>query len=194
MSTPSSLGDLGYTLAAIQASTSSGPAINIAAGTDTGTVVATGVTLDLSKPIGYSNTGGKPPDVTVNPLARVVRRFMSIAIAAGVETVFHSSGHSLHIVTAHKTRAAASGVGSTWETMKTDTRRIKGGTDTDVTTRFGFISSVNAQAIKRYYKANITVKRLLASSTGAKDTSTDTNIMIQTPVYLLGVGVNPAQD
>lgn len=196
MSTPSNLGDLGHQVAVLAAyDTSTVASVNVIAGTDTGTVATTGQTLDLSKPIGYSNTGGKPLDKDVNPKSRIVRQFRSIGVAGGLELVYHTSGKNIHVSVAHKTRSATAGAGSTWETLRTEVFRFKGGTDTDVTLNHGFCSTVNTQAVKRYYKANISVIRKKASSTSAKDTTTDSAVLMKSAVYLGAGEVNyPAQE
>jgi len=195
MSSPSNLGDLGHQVAVLPYSTATTALVNVIAGTDTGTVTTTGATVDLSLPIGYSNTGGKPLDVTVNPKSRQTRVFRSIGVAFPCELVYHTSGKNIHFSVAHKTRSAASGAGSTWATLKTEVFRFKGGTDTDVTLLHGVCSSVNAQAVKRYYKANIAVTRKKSSSTGAKDTTTDSAVMVNGAVYLLSGEINyPAQE
>ena len=195
MSSPSNLGDLGHQIAVHPLTTSTSALFNIAAGTDTGTVVATGYAIDLSKPLGYSNTGGKPLDAGVNPKSRQVRVFRSVGVAVPLELTFHSSGKSIHVKVDHKTRSATAGAGSTWATLRSETFRFKMGTDTDVVINTGVCSSVNAQAVKRYYKANITVYRRKATSTSAKDTTTDTSVMAGAGVYLLGGEINfPAQE
>lgn len=195
MSTPSLLGDLGHQVACLPASTATDAFINIAAGTDTGTVTNTGAILDLARALGKSNTGGKPLDKTVNPLGRQRRQYKSIGIAIPLEMVFHSSGKYIIVSVAHSHRLSTSGAGSTFATIQTDVKKFKMGTDTDATIFHGFVSAINAQAVKRYYKATVTVYRRKATSTAAKDTSTDTSVLINAPVYLFGgAGSMPAQE
>jgi hypothetical protein len=183
--TPSMLGDLGYQLAIVPASTST--AGFFLRTSDTGTVLTTSRILDLSRQLYLSVTGGKPLDATVHPRKgpQVPR---SIAIALPLELVFHTSGINAYVGIAHKTRSAAAGAGSTWETIKTEAdRRFKMGTDTDATFEHGVVSSVNAQAIKRFYKVNVTFKFRKASDTSAKDTSTNTELYVERgPLFLLG--------
>ena len=194
MSSLSSLGDLGYQIACQPASTSTASFVLIVAGTDTGTVVATGAVLDLARPLGYSNTGGLPLDATVNPFSRKRAQFRSVAIAIPLELEFHTSGKSVHIQVVHNTRAATAGAGSTYVAAKTDTFRFKQGTDTDGIYPHGVVSSVPMSSLKRYYKATVTVKRRKATDSGAKDTGTDSNVIINSPVYLFGGADNfPAQ-
>jgi hypothetical protein len=184
MSNVSDLGDLGYRIACLGASTSTASFVNIAAGTDTGTVVATGRIVDLSYSFGYSNTGGKPLDATVNPLSRKRTQYRSIGIALPLELVYHSSGKSIHVQVAHNTRSSTAGAGSTWAAAKTDNFRFKMGTDTDATIFHGVVSGVPTMFLKKFYKATVTVRRRKATSTSAKDTTTDTSVLINSPVYL----------
>lgn len=192
MSSPAQLGDLGYQIAVLGASTST--AGFFLRTSDTGTVVTTGRTLDLSRHLNLSVTGGKPLDATVH--SRKLQVPKSIAIAIPLEMVFHTSGVNAYITVAHKHRSAAAGAGSTWETLKTETvKRFKMGTDTDATFETGFVSSVNAMAVKRFYKANVTFAFRKASDTSAKDTTTNTELYTQpNPVYILyGQQSYPAQ-
>jgi hypothetical protein len=181
---PSILGDLGFQIAALPASTST--AAYFTRTSDTGTVLTTSRILDLSRHLGLGVTGGKPLDATVHPRKLSVPR--SLAIALPLEMVFHASGLNLYVGVAHKTRSAAAGAGSTWETIKTEAdKRFKMGTDTDATFEHGFVSSCNAQAIKRFYKVNVTFKFRKASDTSAKDTSTNTELYVERgPLFLLG--------
>ena len=194
--TPAILGDLAFQIRCVPAATATGSFINIAAGTDTGTVVASGRTVDLSWPLGYSNTGGKPLDATINPTSREPRRYNSLAIAVPLELTFHSSGKFVIVTVGHYHRSATAGAGSTWALVQTaDTKKFKAGTDTDTVYQHGFVSSIPTQAVKRYYKAVVTIRRRKATSTAAQDTTTDTSIMSNAPLYLFGgVAKNPAQD
>lgn len=186
MSSPSSLGDLGYRIASVAASSSTAAFIDIQGATDTGTVVTSGRALDLSKPIGYTTTGGLPLDATVNPESRIQRQFRSVGIMINPELRFDTSGTSVHFLATHQHRSATSGAGSTWATIATETKRYKMGTDTDGVYHVGFTSTVNAQAVKRYYKAIITTKRRLATDSGAQDTTTESEVVVVGPAYVFG--------
>lgn len=193
MPSPSILGDLGHQVTAVYPlSTSTAIYYIRTSGTDTGTVVTTGRTFDFSRLLHQGSTGGKPFDATVHPRAGGPPRFQSVSVAVPLEMNFHTSGLNLYVTVAHKTRAAASGAGSTWETLKSDVKRFKMGTDTDATFHSGFVSSVNAQAIKKFYKANITFSRRLASSTAAKDTTTASSPLIcNSPIVILSGAAQP---
>jgi len=185
MSTPSTLGDLGYEIAGQPATTSTAEYFSRVS--DTGTVLTTGLAiLDLSRHLNLSVTGGKPLDATVHP--RRLHVFRSVGVAVPWEAVFHSSGLNFYITAQHRHRAAASGAGSTWEIIKTDTpKRFKMGTDTDATFKGVFVSSVNAQAAKRFYRAHLTFSFRKATDTGAKDTTTGVELYVKpNPIYLLG--------
>src|SRR5687768_17084191 len=129
--TPSMLGDLGYQIAVLPFTTST--ARLFVRTSDTGTVLTTGRTLDLARELHKSSTGGKPLDATLHPRPGGPQQFRSVGVAVPLELAFHTSGVSAHVKFEHKTREAASGAGSTWETLKTETRRFKLGTDTDAT-------------------------------------------------------------
>jgi hypothetical protein len=193
MSSPSNLGDLGHQIACLPYTTST--ARCFIRTSDTGTVATTGKTIDLSKYLAQSTTGGKPLDATLYPRPGGPKQFRSIAVAVPLELVFHSSGLYASVAVAHKHRSATSGAGSTWATIKTDTRLFKMGTDTDATHHNGFVSSFNAQSVKRYYKANVTFAFKKASSTAAADTTTGTELVCNSPNYLLfGGDEYPAQN
>lgn len=175
MPTPASLGDLSYQVTYVMPlATSSGSFYIKTSGTDTGTKATTSRTIDLKKALHETGltTGAKPLDATVHPRAGGPARFKSLSLSIPLKMNFHTSGLNCYLTVAHKTRAATSGAGSTWATLKTDIRRFKMGTDTDAVLHSGVFSSVNAQGLSRYYKANITVSFKLASSTSAKDTTT----------------------
>ena len=185
MSSPSSLGDLGYQLVLSPATTSTAEFFSRTS--DTGTVLSTGLRiLDLSRHLNLSVTGGKPLDATVH--SRRLRRFGSVGVVVPWEAVFHTSGVNFYVTVQHRHRAAASGAGSTWEILKTDTaKRYKMGTDTDATFIGCTVSTVDAKAIKRFYRAHITFSFRKASDTGAKDTSTNTELYVKpNPLYILG--------
>lgn len=193
MPSPSILGDLGHQVTAVYPLSTSTAIFYIrTSGTDTGTVVTTGRTFDFARLLHQGSTGGKPLDATVHPRSTGAPRFQSVTVAVPLELTYHTSGLNSYVTVAHKTRATASGAGSTWETLKTDVKRFKMGTDTDATFHVGFASSVSAQAIKRFYKANITFTRKLGSSTAAKDTTTAGSPLIcNSPVVILSGAAQP---
>lgn len=192
MSSPSVLGDLGHQLVAIPFATST--ARHFIRTSDTGTVATTGKVIDLANVPFKSATGGKPLDATVHPRTGGPKVFRSIGVAIPLELVMHTSGLNTYVTVAHKHRSATSGAGSTWETLLSETKRLKMGTDTDATFHVGVVSSVNIQAVKRYYKANVTFAWKKASSTAAKDTTTNQEMVCNSPVYLLGGAADyPAQ-
>jgi hypothetical protein len=194
--TPASLGDLGYQVTAVMpfsTSTARYMVLRLATASDTGTLLTTGRTVDLSRLQHFGATGGKPLDATVHPRAGGPTRLHDISVVLPLELQFHDSGLNFFATVAHKTRAAASGAGSTWVTMKTDQRRVKMGTDTDAYFHTGFVSSVNAQAIQKFYKANITFSFRKASSTAAKDTTTAIGLVCNSPMILIRGGQMPSQ-
>lgn len=175
MSSPSKLGDLGFEiLAVLPLNTATGRHYVKNSGTDTGTVVTTSRTLDFKKALHETGltTGAKPLDATVHRRLSAIPTFKCLTLSIPIKANFHDSGHQIYVKVDHKTRDASAGAGSTWRTLKTETVRWKMGTDTDAVLHGGFASSVNAQAMGRYYKANLTFMFRLASSTGAKDTTT----------------------
>jgi len=192
METPSSLGDLGFTvLAVLPLNTATGRHYVRNSGTDTGTVVTTSRFIDLKKALYETGltTGAKPLDATVHPRPSGSPMFRSLSLAIPLKLNFHDSGSNVYITVAHKTRAATSGAGSSWQTLRSETKRYKMGTDTDAVMHTGFVSSCNAQAIQRYYKANITVAFKKASSTAAKDTTTSQSpFVIYNPSVILSGG------
>lgn len=190
MATPSSLGILGHQVTAVMPLTTSTArymVLRLASCSDTGTLLTTSRTFDLSRGLHFSATGGKPLDITLHPRSVAAQRFKSLSVAVPVEIQFHDSGSRFLLTVAHKTRSATAGAGSTWETMKTNIYQWRAGTDTDTYYHTGAISSVNAQAIKRYYKANITFGFRKSSSTAAaaKDTTTAIGLVCNSPVLLL---------
>jgi hypothetical protein len=192
MSSPSILGDHGLRVTAtFPLSTSTAIYYAKASGTSTGTKKTTSRTLDLSRLLHYGTTGGKPLDSTVHPRKGGPPRFKSVAVAVPLELTFHTSGLQAFVTVAHLCRAATSGAGSTWRTLKSDVRRFTMGTDTDATFHTGFVSSCNYQAGDRYYKANITFATRKASDTSAKDTTTGTEIFCNSPVVMLHGGDEP---
>jgi len=194
MATPSILGDFGYPVVAVfPLGTATGRYYVRNSGTDTGTVVTTSRAIDLKKALHETGltTGAKPLDTTVHTRASAPPVFRSLALSIPLQLNFHDSGRQVYITVAHKTRAATSGAGSTWVTMKSDVRRYKMGTDTDAVMHTGFITSVTAMAIQRYYKANITIAFKKASSTSAKDTTTSQSpfTIWQPSVLLTGTNI-----
>ena len=186
MPSPSILGDLGPQIAVAPFTTDTAPLLNVMGATDTGTIVTSGRALDLSKPLGYTTTGGKPLDKTVNPESRVVHQFRSIGVTVPVELVFDDSGDYINFSIAHQQRSATSGAGSTWATIATKTKSFRAGTTTDGTYHVGFASTVNAQAVQRYYKAVVTTQRRLSTDVTAKDTTTGTAVFCLGAQYIYG--------
>lgn len=192
MGSPSNLGDLGHQVTAVfPLSTSTGLYYIKATGTSTGTTLTTSRTFDFSRLPHVGATGGKPLDTTVHPRAAGPHRFKSVTVAVPLELNFQSSGLNFYLTVAHKTRSAASGAGSTWATLKTDVFRWKMGTDSDGVFHTGAASSVNAQALKKFYKANITFATRKPTDTAAKDTTTGVLIVAQSPVVLLSGADQP---
>lgn len=174
--TPSIYGDPGEQVTAVLAFSTS-TAIAYIRTSDTGTVVSTSRTIDLSRALHLGVTGGKPLDTTVHRRPAGPPRWKAVKVSVPLELSFHTSGINVYVTVAHKHRAAASGAGSTWVTLKTDVRRFKMGTDTDAVFHVGVQSSANLQAVARYYKANVSYAFRKASSTAAKDTTTSTEVV-----------------
>lgn len=181
MPTPSIYGDPSEQVTAVLAFSTS-TAISYIRTSDTGTVVSTSRTVDLSRALHLGVTGGKPLDATIHRRPAGPPRWKAVKVSVPLELVFHSSGQNVFVTVAHKHRAAASGAGSTWATLKTDVRRFRMGTDTDATFHVGVVSSANLQAVARFYKANITYSFRKASSTSAKDTTTNSELIANSPV------------
>ncbi len=158
---------------------------------DTGSVTTTGLVLDLSVAPYKGVTGGKPLDATVHPRKTAPPVWQSIGVSIPLELVFHSSGKNTYVEITHKHRSATSGAGSTWATIKTDTKRFKMGTDTDATFHVGVESAVNAMAVQRYYKANVRFFWRTTTDTAAKDTTTSQELICNSPVYRLTGGDQP---
>lgn len=186
MGSPSVLGDLGYQVTAVYPlSTSTAIYYSKTTGTSTGTKVTTSRTFDFARLQHVGATGGKPLDATVHPRVAGVQKFKSVSVAVPLELTFQSSGLNFYLTIAHLTRSAASGAGSTWATLKSEVFRWKMGTDSDGVFHQGAISSVNAQGIKRFYKANLTFATRKPTDTAAKDTTTGVLIYCNSPVVLL---------
>jgi len=186
MSSPATLGDLGYVVTAVHPlSTSTAIYYSKATGTSTGTKLTTSRTFDLSRLQHFGATGGKPLDATVHPRVAGAQRFKSLTVAVPLELNFQSSGLNFYLTVAHLTRSAASGAGSTWATLKSDVFRWKMGTDSDGVFHTGAASSVPLQGIKKFYKANITFATRKPTDTAAKDTTTGVLIYCNSPVVLL---------
>lgn len=185
MSTPSQLGDLAYGISAVEPLDTTTARFFIRT-SDTGTVATTSRSYDLSRALHFGATGGKPLDATVHPRRSGSPRYKSVLVAIPLEVTYHTSGVNTFVTVAHKTRSATSGSGSTWETIKTDVFRFKMGTDTDATFHKGIASSANLMAAKKFYKTNITFAWKKASSTAAKDTTTNQQLICNSPVWLFG--------
>jgi hypothetical protein len=194
MPSVSILGDLGYQApVCFPLNTATGRFYVKNSGTDTGTILTTSRIVDFARKLHETGvtTGAKPLDVTVHPRLSAMPRFRSLTLAIPIKANFHTSGLQFYLTVAHKTRAAASGAGSTWVTLRTTVDRFKMGTDTDAIANVGVVSSVSAQNMARFYKANITASFKLASSTAAKDTSTNQGgfVVFNPAVILSGMDV-----
>lgn len=190
MSSPSNLGELGYPVSLVRALSTSTARFFIRT-SDTGTVATTGVAVDLSRALHLGSTGGKPLDATVHARAGGPPVWRSVAVSIPLEMTFHTSGKQTFVTVAHKHRSATSGAGSTWATIKTDVFRFKMGTDTDALFHTGLVSSANLQAVKRYYKTNVTFAWKKSSDTSVADTSTDQQLICNSPVMQFSGNVLP---
>ncbi len=190
MSTPSQLGSIGNRVSLVLPLSTSTARFFVRV-SDTGTVVSTSRTIDLSHALHVGATGGKPLDATVHARRSGPPAWKSVAVAIPLELVYHTSGLSTFVTVAHKTRSATSGAGSTFRTLKTDVFRFKMGTDTDATFHKGVISDCNLQAVDRYYKANVTFAWRTATSTSAKDTTTSQELVCNSPVFLFSGADSP---
>lgn len=186
MSSPSRLGDVGFGLEFAPAWTSTASFIHNAGATDTGTIAVDCVQLDLGRLAHQSNTGGLGLDATVQPRRSGPKQFRSIGVTVPVEITFADTGKNVYVQIEHKHRSATAGAGSTFSTIRTFERRFKNGTDSAGIYARSVSDTVNAQNIKRYYKATITFKKRMATSTAAKDTTTSTEILAGAPQYILG--------
>jgi hypothetical protein len=193
MSSPSSLGDLGHQIAVIPAATATAAFIDQQTAADTGTIVASGRAIDLANPL--KSTTGSFLDATRNPTSKTPKQYRSVGIALPLELRFDASGRYAFFSVAHQHRSATSGAGSTWATLKTEVFDFRNGTSTQGIFHTGVVSTVVAQAIKRYYKAVVTLTRKLTTSTAAKDTTTGSQQVCVQPSYILaGADLFPAQD
>lgn len=172
MGTPALLGDLGYQVNAIvPLGTGTGRFYFKTSGTDTGTILTTSRSIDLSRTLVVGSTGGKPLDPTVHAGASVAPpAFRSLTLAMPIKIVVKPGGKTgnVYVTIAHKSSTASAG---TYVTHKTSVWRWKVGTST-ATFFSGIVDSVNAQAMKKFYKANITFAFKKGSNTAAKDTTT----------------------
>lgn len=201
MSSPSSLGDLGYQIACVPATTSTKRfmVLRLATASDTGTVTVgcSGRAINLSLPFYKSATGGFL-DTTLHPRPSAARQFHSVGIAIPLELTFLASGRHIIVSATHKHRASTgTGVGSTWDTIVTESKVYKQGTDTASTYHLGFVSTINAQAVRKLYRCNVTFRFRKSSSTAAAalDTTTAERLVCNSPVYLLfGATSYPAQN
>ncbi len=197
MPSPSILGDLAYRIAGTPAGTSTDAWLNQQVATDTGTIVTSGRAIDLANP--FAGTTGSLLDKTFSGFGSVpIKQFRSVGIELPLEWRYDASGRYTFFSIAHQNRSATSGAGSTWATIKTDAGahlKFRGGTSTQGIHHLTVSSSVNAQAIKRYYKAVVTLTRKLTSSTSAKDTTTGQQHICVQPNYIFGGGDSfPAQE
>lgn len=164
------LGDLGYQInAVLPLNTGTGRIYFKTSGTDTGTVVTTSRSIDLSRTMAVGSTGGKPLDTTVHPVS-APNAFRSLTITMPIKIGVKPGGKTgnLFITVAHKSSTASAG---TYVTHRTTVHRWKMGTST-ATYFSGLASSVNTQALKKFYKVNITFAFRKGSNTAAKDTTT----------------------
>lgn len=184
--TPSGFGDLAFQITrVIPLSTSTAAYYHKTSGTSTGTKLTTSRTIDLSFLPHVGSTGGKPLDATQHPRNPGVPRFKSITLSVPLKLTFQTSGLNVYVTGALLTRSAASGAGSTWATLASKVVRYKMGTDTDAVFVDGFAVSANAQAAKRFLKANITFATRKPTSTSAKDTTTGALIFAGQPQIIL---------
>jgi hypothetical protein len=190
MTSLSSLGDAGYGISSVVPFSTSTARFFVRT-SDTGTVLTTSRTFDLSRGLHIGSTGGKPLDVTLHRRPSGAPRLKSVVVAVPLELAFHSSGSNVFVTVKHSHRPALTGTGSTWQTLRTETFRFRMGTDTDGVFHTGVRSSANLQAVARYYKANVTFSFKLGSSTAAKDTTTNTELISNSPVVLFASGEVP---
>lgn len=186
MGSPSRLGDVAFGLEFAPAWTSTGSFVHNAGATDTGTIAVDTTQLDLGRLAHQSTTGGLGLDATVQPRRAGPKQFRSVGIAVPVEITFADTGKNVYVQIEHKHRSATAGAGSTWATVRTFERRFKNGTDSAGIYLRSVSDTVNAQALKRYYKATVTFKKRMTSSTAAKDTTTSTELIVHAPQYILG--------
>ncbi len=186
MATPSRLGDVAHGLEFAPAWTSTASFVHNAAATDTGTIAVDCAQLDLGALAHQSNTGGLGLDATVQPRRSGPKQFRSVGVTVPLEITFADTGKNVYVQIEHKHRSATSGAGSTWATVRTFERRFKNGTSSAGIYVRSVSDSTNAQALKRYYKATITIKKRMATSTSAKDTTTSTEVLADAPQYILG--------
>lgn len=186
MSSPATLGDLGYQITrVIPLSTSTAAYYHKTSGTSTGTKLTTSRTIDLAILPHQGTTGGKPLDTTVHPRHPGVPRYKSVTLSVPLKLTFQTSGLNVYVTGALLTRSAASGAGSTWASVVSKVVRYKMGTDTDAVFVDGFAVSANALNVKRFLKANITFATRKPTSTSAKDTTTGALIFSGAPVIIL---------
>ena len=109
MSSPSTLGDLGYQIAVLPAATSTAAFVDQQAAADTGTLVASGRAIDLANPL--KSTTGSFLDATLNPISENPKQYRSVGIALPLEMRFDTSGGYVFWSVAHQHRSATSGAG-----------------------------------------------------------------------------------
>lgn len=172
MPTPAILGDLAYQITAVvPLGSATGRFYFKTSGTDTGTVVTTSRSIDLSRTLNVGTTGGKPLDPTVHfGSVTAPPAFKSLTLTQPIKIAVKPGGKTgnVYVTVAHKTSTASAG---TYVTLRTTVHRWKVGTST-ASYLTGLASSCNAQGMKKFYKANITYAFRKGSNTGAKDTTT----------------------
>jgi hypothetical protein len=183
-SSPAGLGNIAYNLVGAVVPVNTATGMYFRRTSDTGAVTTTTRSLDLAATLTVGSTGGKPLDSTVHP-RRGVPRWKSLAISIPLKLTYHTSGVNTYVTVTHKHRAATSGAGSTWDTIVAETYRYKMGTDTDAVFFTGLLSACNLQAVRRYYKTNIAFAWRKASSTSAKDTTTNQEAIVGPPTWLI---------
>jgi hypothetical protein len=172
MSSPALLGDLGYQInGGFPLNTGTGRYYFKTSGTDTGTILTTSRSIDLSRTLVVGSTGGKPLDPTVHAGAVAAPpAFRGVLLTMPVKIVVKPGGKTgnVYVTVAHKSSTASAG---TYVTHRTTVHRWKVGTST--ATYFSLVASgFNAQGVKKFYKANITFAFRKGSNTAAKDTTT----------------------
>lgn len=164
--------------------------LRLATCSDTGTVIVgcSGTIIDLGRAWKFTGATGGLLDATVHPPTSGPKQYRSVGVAIPLEISLLASGKQVYVSAIHRTRSSTAGAGSTWATVLTDEKRFKQGTSTAATYHHGFVSSINTQAVKRYYRCNIKFAFRKASSTSAKDTTTAEKIVCNSPVYLFAGG------
>lgn len=193
MTSVSALGDAGFDVTAVlPLSTSTAEYYTKTSGTSTGTKATTSRSIDLSRVLQVGSTGGKFLDGTVHPRISTIGPVpKSIKLTVPLKVTFLAKSVSLFVTVVQSVRSTTAGAGSSWAALKSETVRYKNGTSTNMILHTGFVSSVNAMAAQKLYKANLTFATRKASSTAAKDTTTSIKILCWNPIVELFGG--PAQ-